>query len=220
MPVYDSEKRRKNNTLVAFDFEWLMHENREVPYAYGIYYDGNYKCYLQHENIYKQFIDDMIDTAHEIRDQTSSSSEAKVNILFVAHNMSRADYPVIQKALLDDKRITLTGQCASGMAKISYTYRIEEGLTVTFIDSLNHMQCSLDTFGKNMGLKIEKQHCDHAAIKMDNYKSEIVRQRIDYYLEMDCRVLYDAYMTYRNQLLESYDVDIISESIFTSASLA
>lgn len=38
MPVYDSEKRRKNNVLVSFDFEWLMHENREVPYAYGIFY--------------------------------------------------------------------------------------------------------------------------------------------------------------------------------------
>ena len=49
----------------------------------------------------------MIDTAHEIRDQ--NSSEGKCNILFVAHNMSRADYPVIQKALLGDERITLVG---------------------------------------------------------------------------------------------------------------
>lgn len=61
----------------------------------------------------------MIETVQEIRDQSSSS---KCNVLLVAHNMSRADYPVIQKALLEDKRLTLVGQCASGMAKISYTY--------------------------------------------------------------------------------------------------
>lgn len=193
MPVYDSKKRSKNNTLVAFDFEWLMHQNREVPYAYGIYYEGAYRSHLSHENIYGQFINDMIKVAREIRGEQKGA----VNVFFVAHNMARADYPVIQKALLEDPRITLTGQCASGMAKISYTYTIEFNLTVTFIDSLNHMKCKLEDFGKNMGLKIEKQHCDHNCITLENYQSEISRQRIDYYLEMDCRVLYDAYMAYR-----------------------
>jgi hypothetical protein len=48
MPVYDSEKRTKNNTLVSFDFEWLMHEGREVPYAYGIYYKN-----LMGKHVYK-----------------------------------------------------------------------------------------------------------------------------------------------------------------------
>lgn len=71
-----------------------------------------------------------------------------------------------------------------------------------------------------MGLAIEKQHCDHSVITLDNYESEIQRQRIDHYLEMDCRVLYEAYMTYRNQLVQSYEVDIISESILTASSLA
>jgi hypothetical protein len=158
----------------------------------------------------------MIQTAKDIQ----GHQQGDVNVFFCAHNMARADYPVIQKALLDDKRIILTGQCASGMAKISYTYQIEKKLTVTFIDSMNHMKCSLDTFGKNMGLKIEKQHCDHSVIKIDNYKTEIERQQIDYYLEMDCRVLYDGLQVYREQIREEHGVDIILESLLTSASLA
>lgn len=71
----------------------------------------------------------------------------------------KADHPLIQKAMLEDPRFRLTGQCASGMAQISYTYEVT-GVTgvnaVMFLDSMNHAKCDLETFLKNMGVPVQK----------------------------------------------------------------
>lgn len=44
----------------------------------------------------------------------------------VAHCGHKADYPILEKSMLEDARFKCISQCASGMAKISYTYELVE----------------------------------------------------------------------------------------------
>ena len=82
-------------------------------------------------------------------------------------------YPIIEKALLTDSRFTLLNQCASSMAKISNTYKVNCGISETYIqffDSMNLFQCTLNKMSKTMGLDVQKQEVDHSIITMENYK--------------------------------------------------
>lgn len=77
------------------------------------------------------------------------SKNNKCVISLFAHNGHKANYPIVEKALLESPLFRLEGQCASGMAKISYTYKVMgkyEGaqLFVQFTDSLNLYKGTLD----------------------------------------------------------------------------
>lgn len=127
------------------------------------------------------------------------STRMTLNIF--AHNGHKCDYPIVEKALLNSSLFQMVGQCASGMAKISYTYRVmgrfsQEQIYVQFTDSMNLYRGSLDDFGKAMGLSVQKQECDHSIINISNYAAEIERQNIGYYLRCDCEVLYKAMIKY------------------------
>ena len=93
-----------------------------------------------------------------IYDKYYENKDYKCIISLVAHNGHKADYPLIMKSLLNDKRYTLISQCASGMAKISYKYSYNNNkfVTIQFVDSMNLYKGSLEDFGKAMGLSIEK----------------------------------------------------------------
>lgn len=47
-----------------------------------------------------------------------------------------------------------------------------------------------------MDLPIQKQEANHSIINLSNYKTEIVRQNLAYYLRCDCEVLYRAFVKY------------------------
>lgn len=86
-----------------------------------------------------------------------------------AHNGHKADYPLIEKTLLNSDLFTLEKQCASGMAKISYTWKVmgdfsDKNLYVQFCDSLNIFKGSLEEFGQSVALPIHKHEVEHAII--------------------------------------------------------
>lgn len=89
-----------------------------------------------------------------------------------------------------------------------------------FADSLNLYRGSLDSFGKDMGLPIEKNHVDHHVICRENYEREIVSQKIDVYLKRDCEVLYFAMKKYDELLHAEIGFSILRNNILTTASIA
>jgi hypothetical protein len=34
--------KEKKIFLVAYDFEWVVSNNKQIPYAYGLYHEGSY----------------------------------------------------------------------------------------------------------------------------------------------------------------------------------
>lgn len=67
-------------------------------------------------------------------------NDTKLVINIMAHNGFKADYPIFEKALLESKLFTLTSQCASGMAKISYSFEMvceTTNVVINFTDSMN-----------------------------------------------------------------------------------
>jgi hypothetical protein len=184
--------------LAAYDFEWFVEDCRQVPYAFGLIWNvNNYIAHHQVEGIYNAFIDGLYKMAGDVYTnqyvpelmeeiqcekkvlKAMKSKKNKCVISLFAHNGHKADYPIVEKALLETPLFRLEGQCASGMAKISYTYKVlgefESGnLFVQFTDSLNLYKGTLDEFGKAVGLDVEKTHVDHNIICRENYLNQIV----------------------------------------------
>ena len=89
----------------------------------------------------------MKDVCRELYDKFSS--KGPVIFKFYAHNGFKADYPLIVKALTDDKELTHLKACSSAMGNIvvPYEYRIEGNpettVKIEFLDSLNFLKMPL-----------------------------------------------------------------------------
>jgi hypothetical protein len=108
--------------------------------------------------------------------------------VFFAHNGFKADFPLIQKILLNDRRFTLKNMCQTGMQVINNEFEVCDKQLI-FADSLTMHKMSLQKLCETMNVPVQKQECDHDAINVQNYRSEIKRQNIAEYLKADCKGL-------------------------------
>jgi hypothetical protein len=141
----DWKPKEKKIYPATYDFEWVVDGENQVPYAYGMFFgDDQYLCHLSHEGIYDSFINNLYKMADEIFlnqycpemgqqkfknekemvKAMQTKSQFKCVISLFAHNGHKADYPLVEKTLLESSLFRMEGQCASGMAKISYTYKV------------------------------------------------------------------------------------------------
>jgi hypothetical protein len=112
------EPKPKNVYLAAFDWEWVVHEEQHLPYAFGIYYQTSkpvYHKHLQRENIYKTFADKLIESCEDIYQnsflpEVSGQQDKKGKEIdpadiecvfnFTAFSGHKADFPLFEKFLL------------------------------------------------------------------------------------------------------------------------
>jgi hypothetical protein len=184
MKKYRPETTNSHTHLATYDFEWVTDPvtdiiKQQLPYAYGVYteLEGEevYEDHLVMNDIYNAFITSIIGLAIKVR---ATSDKKRVCLQLTAHNGMKADYPLILKAMLNDKRLTFLRTLGSAMSSVSHIWQVgceSDGLTIQFTDTINFWKLTLGEIGKQFNLPVEKQECDHTVINKDNYQSEIVR---------------------------------------------
>lgn len=101
-----------------------------------------YRAHHETEGIYDRFLADLFTLAEDVfanqylpvmtAEHTDEKAliralkhkKNKCTVSLFAHNGHKADYPLVEKALLNSTLFRLESQCASGMAKISYTWKV------------------------------------------------------------------------------------------------
>lgn len=134
----------------------------------------------------------------------------------------KADYPLVQKAMMKSMSLLFKRQCASGAAQISYTWSLEEcpEVEIVFADSLTHLQGSLEGLLKAYKCKVMKGDVDHSLININTLWTEIPRQRIEDYQRGDTDGLYELLIKYDSVVQQQLGWSWINNGILTSASLA
>lgn len=159
----------------------------------------------------------------------------------MAHNGFKADYPYIEKVLINvDKNILSRTKkdnytLGSKMARIAeifdYTPEVldNEGnptekrhdRKIIFIDSLNIQKTNLKTLAKMCGSSVLKGEVDHNKINIDTYKEEIKLQNVEKYALDDSICLLNSILNYRQRVFDKYQIDIFGKKIvYTASSLA
>lgn len=100
---------------------------------------------------------------NHIQQANYGEKKRSVTVNMVAHNAFRADYPLIEKVLLECDLLTRSRQVETGMCKILHAYKINDTedydghrITIVFTDSLNLFKGSLDQFGKATNCDVMK----------------------------------------------------------------
>lgn len=81
----------------------------------------------------------------------------QITLQIYAHNGFKADWPLVEKYLLNDSRFEEPNQCASGQAVIIKSLQTKINKTtfkLMFLDSLNHLKCSVESMATRFNLPI------------------------------------------------------------------